>query len=82
MMPWFERPIIYDVRAQPNIVQSTSGSRDLQMVRARTRLSRCQTYNQQSCGASCVLWAFLRVPSSFSGATGEHQPARAHAPPS
>ena len=40
MMPWFERPIIYDVRAQPNIVQSTSGSRDLQMVRARTRLLR------------------------------------------
>jgi prohibitin 2 len=33
MVPWFERPIIYDVRAQPNIVQSTSGSRDLQMVR-------------------------------------------------
>jgi len=33
MVPWLERPIIYDVRAQPNIVQSTSGSRDLQMVR-------------------------------------------------
>ena len=33
MVPWFERPIIYDVRAQPNIVQSSSGSRDLQMVR-------------------------------------------------
>lgn len=33
-VPWFERPIIYDVRAQPNIVQSTSGSRDLQMARA------------------------------------------------
>ncbi len=37
MVPWFERPIIYDVRAQPNIVQSTSGSRDLQMVRAARR---------------------------------------------
>jgi hypothetical protein len=35
MVPWFERPIIYDVRAQPNIVQSTSGSRDLQMVLPR-----------------------------------------------
>ncbi len=35
MVPWFERPIIYDVRASPNIVSSTSGSRDLQMVRAR-----------------------------------------------
>ncbi|CAN1314266.1 Prohibitin-2, mitochondrial [Linum perenne] len=29
---WFERAIIYDVRAQPNLVDSTSGSRDLQMV--------------------------------------------------
>lgn len=34
MIPWFERPIIYDVRARPNVIQSTSGSRDLQMVRA------------------------------------------------
>ena len=34
MVPWLERPIIYDVRAQPNTVQGTAGSRDLQMVRA------------------------------------------------
>lgn len=33
LIPWVEWPIIYDVRAQPNIVSSTSGSRDLQMVR-------------------------------------------------
>ena len=33
MIPWFERAIIYDVRARPNVIQSTSGSRDLQMVR-------------------------------------------------
>ena len=32
MIPWIERPIIYDVRARPNLVESTSGSRDLQMV--------------------------------------------------
>ena len=32
MIPWFERPIIYDVRARPHLVESTSGSRDLQMV--------------------------------------------------
>jgi hypothetical protein len=32
MLPWFDRPIIYDVRARPNVIQSTSGSRDLQMV--------------------------------------------------
>lgn len=32
MVPWFERPIIYDVRARPSLIQSQSGSRDLQMV--------------------------------------------------
>ncbi|GBG93514.1 hypothetical protein CBR_g72715, partial [Chara braunii] len=31
MIPWFDRPIIYDVRARPHLVDSTSGSRDLQM---------------------------------------------------
>lgn len=33
MLPWFDRPIIYDVRARPSLITSTSGSRDLQMVR-------------------------------------------------
>ena len=37
MIPWFERAIIYDVRARPNVIQSTSGSRDLQMVSSRVR---------------------------------------------
>jgi hypothetical protein len=32
MVPWFDRPIIYDVRARPSLISSTSGSRDLQMV--------------------------------------------------
>ncbi|MBA0666067.1 hypothetical protein Goklo_002523 [Gossypium klotzschianum] len=40
MIPWFERPIIYDVRARPHLVESTSGSRDLQMVNADFQLSR------------------------------------------
>ena len=29
MIPWFERPVIYDVRARPHLVESTSGSRDM-----------------------------------------------------
>lgn len=33
MLPWFERPIIYDIRARPYLVESTTGSHDLQMVR-------------------------------------------------
>ncbi|XP_027061797.1 prohibitin-1, mitochondrial-like [Coffea eugenioides] len=38
MIPWFERPTIYDVRARPNLVESTSGSRDLQMVKIGLRV--------------------------------------------
>lgn len=39
MVPWFERPIIYDVRARPHLVESTSGSRDLQMVHSECYLN-------------------------------------------
>lgn len=38
MLPWFERPIIYDVRAKPNLINSTSGSKDLQMVNISLRV--------------------------------------------
>ncbi|PKA66758.1 Prohibitin-2, mitochondrial [Apostasia shenzhenica] len=38
IIPWFERPIIYDVRARPHLVESTSGSRDLQMVKIGLRV--------------------------------------------
>ncbi|GAA0138799.1 hypothetical protein LIER_00476 [Lithospermum erythrorhizon] len=38
MIPWFDRPVIYDVRARPHLVESTSGSRDLQMVRIGLRV--------------------------------------------
>lgn len=37
IIPWFERPYIYDVRARPNTISSTSGSRDLQMVNISLR---------------------------------------------
>ena len=40
MIPWFEWPYIYDVRARPNVIQSTSGSKDLQMVRSVTLADR------------------------------------------
>lgn len=38
MIPWFDRPIIYDVRARPNVIQTTSGSHDLQMVNIGLRV--------------------------------------------
>ncbi|TMW91772.1 prohibitin-1, mitochondrial-like [Solanum pennellii] len=38
MIPWIDRPVIYDVRARPHLVESTSGSRDLQMVKIGLRV--------------------------------------------
>ncbi|KAL3522373.1 hypothetical protein ACH5RR_015207 [Cinchona calisaya] len=38
LIPWFERPTIYDVRAHPYVIQGTSGSRDLQMVNIALRV--------------------------------------------
>lgn len=38
MLPWFERPIIYDVRAKPVNIQSASGSKDLQTVNIGIRV--------------------------------------------
>lgn len=38
MVPWFEKPYIYDVRARPSLIQSQSGSRDLQMVNIGLRV--------------------------------------------
>nr|XP_027102674.1 prohibitin-1, mitochondrial-like [Coffea arabica] len=38
LIPWFERPTIYDVRARPYIVEGTSGSHDLQTVNIALRI--------------------------------------------
>jgi prohibitin 2 len=38
MIPWFMRPIIYDVRAKPRMIQSMTGSKDLQMVNITLRV--------------------------------------------
>ena len=38
MIPFIERPVIFDVRARPNVITSTSGSRDLQMVNISLRV--------------------------------------------
>jgi prohibitin 2 len=36
-MPWFERPITFDVRARPHTTTSLTGSKDLQMVNISLR---------------------------------------------
>lgn len=37
MIPWLERPIVFDVRARPHTITSLTGSRDLQMVNISIR---------------------------------------------
>mmetsp|Transcript_41608 Transcript_41608/g.73127 ORF Transcript_41608/g.73127 Transcript_41608/m.73127 type:complete len:276 (+) Transcript_41608:3-830(+) len=38
LIPWFMKPIIYDVRAKPRSIQSMTGSKDLQMVNISLRV--------------------------------------------
>ncbi|KAJ3134875.1 hypothetical protein HK100_003219 [Physocladia obscura] len=46
MIPWFETPIIYDVRAKPRNIASLTGTKDLQMVDITLRvLSRPKVEN-------------------------------------
>lgn len=37
-VPWFQYPIIYDIRARPKRIQSPTGSKDLQMVNIGLRV--------------------------------------------
>lgn len=37
LLPWFERPIVFDIRARPRTIVSLTGSRDLQMVNISVR---------------------------------------------
>jgi len=37
MVPWFERPIIFDIKARPHTMTSLTGSKDLQMVNISLR---------------------------------------------
>ena len=38
MLPWIERPIIYDTRTHPTVIKSVTGSKDLQMVNVSLRV--------------------------------------------
>eukprot|EP00406_Dinophysis_acuminata_P046801 CAMPEP_0179302408 /NCGR_PEP_ID=MMETSP0797-20121207/48050_1 /TAXON_ID=47934 /ORGANISM="Dinophysis acuminata, Strain DAEP01" /LENGTH=280 /DNA_ID=CAMNT_0021011939 /DNA_START=29 /DNA_END=868 /DNA_ORIENTATION=- len=45
-IPWLERPIVFDVRAQPHTMTSLTGSRDLQMVNISVR-ALCKPNGEQ-----------------------------------
>lgn len=38
MVPWFDRPIIFEVRTRPRQIQSLTGSKDMQMVQITLRV--------------------------------------------
>ncbi|QRG40618.1 prohibitin-2 [Candidozyma auris] len=38
VLPWFQRPVVYDVRAKPRNVSSLTGTKDLQMVNITCRV--------------------------------------------
>lgn len=38
MVPWFETPIVYDIRAKPRNIASLTGTKDLQMVNITCRV--------------------------------------------
>lgn len=43
-IPWFETPVLFDVRAKPRNIASLTGTKDLQMVNITVRvLSRPST---------------------------------------
>lgn len=37
-LPYFERPIIYDIKTHPRVISSVTGSKDLQMVNVKMRV--------------------------------------------
>ena len=37
-VPWFQYPIVYDIRAKPRLIKSPTGSKDLQMVNIALRV--------------------------------------------
>lgn len=38
VIPWFQRPVIYDIRTRSQVVNTSSGSKDLQMVQISLRV--------------------------------------------
>lgn len=38
VVPWLQRPILFDVKTRPRLINSTSGSKDLQMVQISLRV--------------------------------------------
>jgi len=79
MVPWFEWPYIFDVRARPNVIQSTSGSKDLQMARPRPATCCGSPGPGRRYAASAALVRPALQLSLRARRAGEHRPACADA---
>ena len=73
MLPWFDRPIIYDVRTRPNVIQSTSGSKDLQMVTCCD--FACHTDSMTAGLSNCGPWSIVALSFTPILLPGQHWPA-------
>ena len=38
IIPWFQRTIVYDVKTRPQLINTQSGSKDLQMIQISLRV--------------------------------------------
>jgi prohibitin 1 len=41
VIPWLQRPIIYDIRTRPRIITTTTGSKDMQTISLTLRVLHC-----------------------------------------
>lgn len=57
-IPWFERPIIYDIRTRPCNLQTLTGSKDLQMVTIGVRVLHKPNPNQ-------LVWMYQRLGINY-----------------
>merc|ERR1719203_2023631 len=58
IIPWFERPYIYDIRTRPCNLQTLTGSKDLQMVTIGVRVLHKPNPNE-------LVWMYQRLGKNY-----------------
>mmetsp|Transcript_168 Transcript_168/g.288 ORF Transcript_168/g.288 Transcript_168/m.288 type:complete len:317 (-) Transcript_168:189-1139(-) len=58
VIPWFERPVVYDIRTRPCNLQTLTGSKDLQMVTIGVRVLHKPDPNQ-------LVWMYQRLGKNY-----------------
>jgi len=57
-IPWFERPVVYDIRTRPCNLQTLTGSKDLQMVTIGVRVLHKPNANQ-------LVWIYQTLGKNY-----------------